>query len=354
MRKIEIQKSSITDLKTDVIVNAANAALQAGSGVCGAIFKAAGYKELQEACDAYGHCDTGSAVITPGFRLFSKYIIHAVGPVWQGGKNNEPKLLYDAYYHSLRLASEYSCTSIGFPLISAGIYGYPLEEAWKIAIKACKDFLKNHQKTDMHIVFAVLDDHILQIGRSLLISRKDNTKPGTSNKRVFDKLYVGDKKYNAVYFHKPQEPDGYLSNWYLSPFDLDGKHFTSCEQYIMYRKCLLFRDMVSAEQVLSADDISLQQMIGRNAKGYNQTVWEGARQAIALRGLIGKFQQNEVLKEKLLLTGNAYLVECAKSDCIWACGRSLHDERRLSADTWNGTNLLGFALMEVRELLHSV
>ena len=353
MRKIEIQKSSITDLKTDVIVNAANAALQAGSGVCGAIFKAAGYEELQKACNAYGHCDTGSAVITPGFNLSSKYIIHAVGPVWHGGKNNEEKLLYDAYYHSLSLASEYSCTSIGFPLISAGIYGYPLKEAWEVAIKACKDFLKNHQKTDMHIVFAVLDDHILQTGRSLLISRKDNTKPGTANKRVFDKLYVGDKKYDAVYFHKPQEPDGYLSNWYLSPFDLDGKRFTSCEQYIMYKKCMLFNDIGSAEQVLATNDTAIQQMIGRNARGYNQAVWEGARQAIAMRGLICKFEQNEVLKEKLLLTGNAYLVECAKSDSIWACGRTLQDDRRLSVDTWNGTNILGFALMEVREFLKS-
>ena len=85
------------------IVNAANEGLWAGGGVCGAIFRAAGHAELQDACDKIGHCDTGSAVITPGFRLKAKYIVHAVGPVWNGGANGEPKLLYGAYYRSLEL-----------------------------------------------------------------------------------------------------------------------------------------------------------------------------------------------------------------------------------------------------------
>ena len=106
MSSIEIRKISITDLNTDAIVNAANDGLWAGSGVCGAIFDAAGYTLLKKACDEIGHCDTGSAVITPGFNSKAKYIIHAVGPIWRGGDNNEPQLLYSAYHKALELAGE--------------------------------------------------------------------------------------------------------------------------------------------------------------------------------------------------------------------------------------------------------
>ena len=162
MSTIEIRKIGITDLNTDAIVNAANDALLAGGGVCGAIFRAAGHAELQAACNKIGHCDTGSAVITPGFDLKAKYIIHAVGPVWHGGHRDEPKLLYGAYRSSLQLAVQNGCTSIGFPLISAGIFGYPLDKAWRKAIQACSDFLEKGNQID--IVFAVLDDRILEAG----------------------------------------------------------------------------------------------------------------------------------------------------------------------------------------------
>ncbi len=163
---IEIRKISITDLDTDAIVNAANEELWAGGGVCGAIFRAAGMRELQDACNRIGHCDTGSAVITPGFRLKARYIIHAVGPVWRGGSHNEQKLLYSAYRRSLELAVENGCRSIGFPLISAGIFGYPLEEAWQTALQACRDFEVGG--AEIEIIFAVLDDHILKVGQRML------------------------------------------------------------------------------------------------------------------------------------------------------------------------------------------
>ncbi|MCR5783821.1 MAG: NADAR family protein [Clostridia bacterium] len=156
---------------------------------------------------------------------------------------------------------------------------------------------------------------------------------------------------DAVYFHLPDEPDGYLSNWYISPFDLDGKHFTSVEQYIMYRKCLAFGDTDSAEAVLKTDDTAQQQKIGRNASGYIDSVWTGMRQMVAVRGLLAKFSQNDNLKQKLLATDNAVLVECAGSDKIWACGVRLNDDRKKDAFNWSGQNILGFALMEVRELM---
>ena len=145
-------------------MNAANDCLWAGSGVCGAIFKAAGYEKLQAACDAIGHCDVGSAVITPGFNLKAKQIIHAVGPRWIDGEHQEPQQLYSAYENSLKLAKENKCHSIGFPLISAGIFGYPLQDAWKIAVQACLDFIEQNKEYDMKIIFAVLSDSILQEG----------------------------------------------------------------------------------------------------------------------------------------------------------------------------------------------
>ena len=151
MSSIEIKKTSITALNTDAIVNAANEGLWEGGGVCGAIFKAAGSDQLEEACNQIGRCDTGSAVITPGFNLKSKYIIHAVGPRWIDGKHKEPELLYGAYYKSLELAVQNNCRSIGFPLISAGIFGYPVRGAWDQAFEACDDFLDQHSDAQLDI-----------------------------------------------------------------------------------------------------------------------------------------------------------------------------------------------------------
>ena len=166
MSSVKIKKISITDVSTDAVVNAANEGLWAGGGVCGAIFKAAGHEQLQAACDKIGHCDTGSAVITPGFNLKSRYIIHAVGPRWMDGKHGEPDLLYGAYFRSLELAVENGCASIAFPLISAGIFGYPTEGAWDVALKACRDFIAEGNQID--IVFAVLSDSIIQMGKDVL------------------------------------------------------------------------------------------------------------------------------------------------------------------------------------------
>ena len=166
MSSVKIKKISITDVSTDAVVNAANEGLWAGGGVCGAIFKAAGHEQLQAVCDKIGHCDTGSAVITPGFNLKSRYIIHAVGPRWMDGKHGEPDLLYGAYFRSLELAVENGCASIAFPLISAGIFGYPTEGAWDVALKACRDFIAEGNQID--IVFAVLSDSIIQMGKDAL------------------------------------------------------------------------------------------------------------------------------------------------------------------------------------------
>ncbi len=161
---IEVQKIGITKLKVDAIVNAANDRLLEGGGVCGSIFREAGSAELTKACSAYNGCKTGNAVITPGFKLQAKYVIHAVGPVWQGGTNNEPKLLYSAYKQSLLVAKENNCHSIGFPLISGGIFCYPKDKAWRKAIQACNDFIINNPDYQIKIIFAVLDDEMKALG----------------------------------------------------------------------------------------------------------------------------------------------------------------------------------------------
>lgn len=173
MSEIIIAKTGITKIGTECIVNAANSDLFEGGGVCGAIFKAAGSYDLNKACRALGHCNTGEAVITPAFRLNARYIIHAVGPIYRDGQHREAELLYSAYYHALSLAMEYNCHSIGFPLLSAGIYGYPKKEAFKIAIRACQDFIR-HNSYEIVIKFAIIDDEIYDIGIKTLKEMEEN------------------------------------------------------------------------------------------------------------------------------------------------------------------------------------
>lgn len=165
---IEVKQIDITELNVDAIVNAANSQLQEGGGVCGAIFRKAGSMELTDACSEIGGCKTGNAVITPGFNLPAKYVIHAVGPIWHGGDDNEAKLLYNTYKHSLILAKDNNCHSIGFPLISSGIYGYPKNEAWQIAIQACNDFINDNPDYSINIVFAVLSDESKKLGENTI------------------------------------------------------------------------------------------------------------------------------------------------------------------------------------------
>lgn len=160
----QIVHQDITKMNTDAIVNAANSALQMGGGVCGAIFNAAGAGRLQRACREIGFCPTGSAVITPGFDLQAKYVIHAVGPIWRGGDMGERQLLEGAYRKSLELAAEKGLQSIAFPLISSGIYGYPKAEALRVAMNVFADFLTDHE---MEIYLAVFDRRAVAISEKL-------------------------------------------------------------------------------------------------------------------------------------------------------------------------------------------
>lgn len=137
--RIILQETDITKLVVDAIVNAANNRLAGGSGVDGAIHRAAG-KELAEYCQTLGGCATGEACITPGFLLPASYIIHTVGPIWQGGNDNEDILLASCYRKSLRLALKYELKTIAFSAISTGVYGFPFERACRIALQEITHF----------------------------------------------------------------------------------------------------------------------------------------------------------------------------------------------------------------------
>lgn len=151
---LEIMRNDLTKMKVDAIVNAANTSLKMGGGVCGAIFSGAGVEKLQAECDSIGGCNVGEAVITSGYDLPAKHIIHAVGPIWRGGGSDEARLLHNCYINSLALALKHDCTTIAFPLISSGIYGYPKDQALQIALSAMSEFLLNHEM----IVYLVVYD----------------------------------------------------------------------------------------------------------------------------------------------------------------------------------------------------
>ena len=159
-------RADITTLSCDVVVNAANTKLLPGGGVCGAIFKAAGFLPLALACRKIGSCAVGSAVMTKGFKLKAKAIIHTVGPVYGKDPANQDRLLGDCYRNSLRLAAENGFESIAFPLISSGIYGYPKDKALNIATNAIKDFLQESE-TDMQVFLVVYDKASFEISRTL-------------------------------------------------------------------------------------------------------------------------------------------------------------------------------------------
>lgn len=163
---LTIVRQDITKMKTDAIVNAANTALQMGGGVCGAIFHAAGAEKLQKACDELAPVGTGEAVITPGFSLPAKYIIHAAGPVYSRfNPKKSRKLLRLAYLESLKLAESKGCGSIAFPLISSGIYGYPKDEALEVARLAIEEYLSDHE---MQVYLVIFDRASFVLSRALL------------------------------------------------------------------------------------------------------------------------------------------------------------------------------------------
>lgn len=212
-----IIRNDITKMHVDAIVNAANTELLMGGGVCGAIFKGAGADKLHAACHRLAPIQTGDAVITPGFNLPAKHIIHTAGPVYRDGKHGEEKLLSSCYTNSLKLAIENNCESIAFPLISSGIYGYPKADALRVASTGIQDFIAHN---DIDVFLVVFDKEALAVSEELLGQVKS----------FIDENYVGDY-------------DGYRGSRQLLQIEMDAIQASyvipnleeSSEEILMYR-----------------------------------------------------------------------------------------------------------------------
>ena len=193
-------RQDITKMDVDVVVNAANEQLQPGGGVCGAIYKAAGYTELQEATNQIGYCPVGETVVTPAFQLHAKYIFHTVGPIWQGGLQNEAEKLASCYETALQTAHALQCESIAFPLISSGIYGYPKEQAYDIASLTIQTFLQTHELT----VYLVLFDRASIFGatswKDELLEYIDDNYVNEAEKEPYNAT-----RFSALKFEEPME-----------------------------------------------------------------------------------------------------------------------------------------------------
>lgn len=206
---LKIIRNDITKMTVDAVVNAANNALKMGGGVCGAIFAAAGKDKLQEECDRIGRCDVGEAVITNGFNLPAKYIIHTVGPIWHGGSSGEADLLNHCYTNSLALAVKHKCQSIAFPLISSGIYGYPKDQALRIAISAISEFLLDHEITVYLVVY--------------------DKKAYTLSEKLFSAIekYIDD---NYVEEHSDSKRSRYIERYEMQELHLEEEQYPHLEE----------------------------------------------------------------------------------------------------------------------------
>ncbi|WP_326910181.1 macro domain-containing protein [Sedimentibacter sp. MB31-C6] len=212
----EIIRNDITKMNVDAIVNAANTALKMGGGVCGAIFNAAGYEALQIECDAIGGCKVGEAVITKGYNLPAKYIIHTVGPIWNGGNNNEEKHLINCYMNSLKLAQGNNIKSIAFPLISSGIYGYPKQKALKVALSSIERFLLENE---MMVYLSVFDKKALELTEKLFESIEKYI-----NDKYIEENYVKDRDRIIENYEIQEEQLNYKGFFqYIPKHSIKGK-----------------------------------------------------------------------------------------------------------------------------------
>ena len=348
MSKFEIVHASCADQEVDVVVNAANRGLWAGSGICGVIFDRAGLDELQKACSEYNTpLNDGDAVITPAFNMKNtKAIIHAVGPNFMVTPTAF-KELFEAYYNSLVVMKENGYHSIAFPLISSGIFGsgltHAVAESTKQCMRAYKKFTADYPDYDIDVKLCAFTNSEMQEATQEyrgVFNEVDGNKSDNNKRKI-------------ICFHNPDEENGYLSNWYMSDFIIDGISYSSMEQYMMYMKAVTFNDTESAKQIMAISDVEKIKALGRGVNGYNETIWNGMRQIIVYKGLLEKFGQNDELCEKLIDTGDAILAECAVSDLTWGIGISMYDDNRFDMSKWKGRGLLGFALMQVRDELNS-
>lgn len=253
----QIVRNDVTKMKTDVVVNAANSHLRNGSGVCGAVFNAAGKDKLAEACRKIGHCSVGSAVVTPGFDL-CKYIIHTVGPIWKGGFFGEKEKLASCYRSVLELASEVKAESVAIPLISSGVYGYPKDKAMKVAVETI-----------------VTSEHLPEMDIYLVLFDKNAVRQG--------------KKYSKI-----QE---FIDETYIEEYPYARRASLPMAQSIMLEECKC-KDAFSIEDVLSDLDESFSEALLRMIDERGLKDSEVYKKANIDRKLFSKIRNNKDYKPR--------------------------------------------------------
>ena len=325
----------------DAIVNSASNASIGGNGINSAIHKAAG-KGLMMAYKKKNGCEVGEAIITPSYGLPCKCVIHTVGPVWQGGKHNEVNLLTSCYKKSLEIAENHHIkSSIAFPSISTGIHSFPLDMAAYIAVHAVFDAL-NDRASCIETVYWILHDPKTQAAydKAIMILAEEHSISGTES----DIQIIG--------FYHEYESYGCFSNWYPAEFDYAGKHFANSEQYMMYHKVSMFGRNDLAEQIMNTSDPKkCKQIAGQKFPEFKHETWESTCYTIVKRGVKAKFRQNIGIMKTLLNTGNALLAECSSKDRKWGIGIDIHNPSWRDTSKWDGKNMLGRILMEVRDEL---
>ncbi len=272
---LEMIRNDITKVHADAIVNAANQTLLGGGGVDGAIHRAAG-PELLEECRTLGGCPVGQAKVTKGYQLPAKYVIHTVGPVWRGGSQGEAELLADCYRNSLELAKEYDLESVAFPLISSGAYGYPKDQALKIAISTIGDFLLQH---DMTVYLVVFDKKAFALSEKLFASIK----------QYIDDHYADQHNIRRTNLSKALEleEDDSEEAWVLKEMQLEEleKEYDSSQQEILWEK-------PSLEDVVNHLDESFSQMLLRLIDKKGMTDAEAYKRANIDRKLFSKIRND--------------------------------------------------------------
>lgn len=260
---LQIVRNDITKMTVDAIVNAANSSLLGGGGVDGAIHAAAGL-ELLEECRTLGGCETGNAKITGAYQLPCKYVIHAVGPVWQGGQHHEKKLLESCYRTSLELAKAHKCDSIAFPLISSGIYGYPKDQALKVAMDVIREFLFENE---MQVYLVIFDKAAYQISGKLFADIAE---------------YIDD---NYVDEHMDYRRENMRKSAPMQPV----MQYSCCES-----KCLMPED--DLDTILEQMDESFAEMLLRKIDEKMMTDAECYKKANIDRKLFSKIRSNMLYK----------------------------------------------------------
>lgn len=271
---LQIIRNDITKIECDAIVNAANSTLLGGGGVDGAIHRAAGKGLLLECIKLHG-CKVGEAKITKGYKLPAKYVIHTVGPKWKDGNNNEKELLISCYKNSLALAKEYNCKSVAFPLISSGVYGYPMADAFKVAVDTVAEFLMHN---DMLVYIVVYNKDAVSVGSKLFADIAQ---------------YIDD---NYVAEHSPYDRQR-IDNCYESMPLPETRFLDECTKAMpMATKSVCFEDTSDLSDIVVMLDESFSEMLLRKIDELGMTDAECYKKANIDRKLFSKIRSNPSYK----------------------------------------------------------